>query len=60
MTSSNPQEVRDALADLFDRQLSILQDEVFGVATEPELVEYEDQKDRIQELCEQLLRKTVD
>lgn len=60
MTSSNPQEVRDALADLFDRQLSILQDEVFGVATESELVEYEDQKDRIQELCEQLLRKTVD
>lgn len=59
MTSSNLQEVRDELVDLFDRQLNILEDEVFGVATKSELVEYEDKRDRIHKLYEQLLRKRV-
>lgn len=59
MESSNLQEVRDELLNLFDRQLNILEDEVFGVATESELVEYQDKKDRIQRLYEQLLSKQV-
>lgn len=57
MASSNLDQIRDELVNLFDQQLSILEDEVFGVVTESELREYESKKDRIENLYAQLLRR---
>ena len=41
---------------LLEKQLSVLEKEVFGVVTEKELQEYEYRQSRLQELYRQLLR----
>ena len=56
MACSNLQQIRDELVGLLDQQLSILEDEVFGVVTESELSEYESKKHRIEMLYAQLFK----
>jgi hypothetical protein len=53
MSSYDP---KPEMARLMEKQLSILEKEVFGVVTEKELQEYECRQNRLQELYRQMLR----
>ena len=52
MASPNP---KNELVALLDQQLSSLEKQVFGVVSEPELLEYEARRDRIVELYQEIL-----
>ena len=58
MPSPTPkQRARAELADLLESQLNTLEKETFGCATEAELCEYEDRRDRICHLYAELIAR---
>ena len=57
MSFPDPQHLRDELVQLLDLQLSVLEKQVFGVATESELREYERRNERICGLYNQLSKR---
>jgi hypothetical protein len=57
MSSPAPQHLRDELVQLLDLQLRVLEKQVFGVATESELREYERRNERICGLYNQLSKR---
>lgn len=59
MTSPESKHLHDELVLLLDMQLCTLEKEVFGVATESEILDYEYRQDRIGELYHQLLGREV-
>lgn len=59
MTSPQSKHLHDELVLLLDMQLCTLEKEVFGVATESEILDYEYRQDRIGELYYQLLGREV-
>ena len=60
MTSPTPkQRARAELVDLIESQLNTLEKKTFGCVTEAELWEYEDRRDRISQLCAELIDREV-
>ncbi len=51
--------IRMELVVLLDRQIAILEKETFGVATEADVQEYEDKRERVRELYEEFVRAAV-
>ena len=50
---------RAELVDLIESQLNTLEKKTFGCVTEAELWEYEDRRDRISQLCAELIDREV-
>jgi len=54
MECHDPKQLRDELIELHSKQLDILEKEIFGGLTTTEWREYEERRDRIQQLYDEL------
>jgi hypothetical protein len=52
-------DLKNELVVLLDQQVTSLEKQVFGLVSEPELREYEDRRDRIVELYNEILEAPI-